>query len=297
MNDTELLSQYINSTRESTDRTRRILLIMIVASILVGTACWNSRKSGWVHSRLEMAKAMDKILNPQFNAPPDGVPTAPLVTADGLPPGEEVLYKNATDSIKKNHRTANEVHQNLFWTQKVRTDQLSQVQVPFLGISFDVNDLGLLGGVTFIVLLIWVNYSLWHYSNNLKLTFDFARQLKSNEDDPNLLYHTYQSLAMYQVLTIPPRPKSIKPRNPGARKLWIRKLYLLLYTLPLVVQMAVVVHDWVTSDIGTDLDWSATWIVLIAGSLFLCFIGILTWTCLRRWQETFETWKSVAKDI
>jgi hypothetical protein len=297
MKETELLKQYTDAARESTDRTRRILLIMIVASILVATACWNSRTGGWVNSRLAMAKAVDDILNPDNNKRPSGVPESKLIAEGTLPQGEETLYKNAQDLIKKSGRTPDQAHQSLLWAQKVRTEQTSQLQVPFLGISFDVNYLGLLGGFTFIVLLIWVNYSLWHYSNNLKLTFDFIRQLGANEDSQGLLYHTYQNLAMHQVLTIPPRPVSIKERSPGARKLWIRKLYLLLYALPLMVQAAVVLHDWFTSDIGRELDRGATWIVLITGSMFLVFILALTLTCFSRWKEIFDTWKAVAQDI
>jgi hypothetical protein len=296
MKEHDLLQHYIDATRESTDRTRKILLIMIVASIVIATACWNTRSSGWVNSRLAMAKAVDDILVKQDPQPlPAGVPTPNPVLS--IAPGQDTLYKNAEELINKTGRTPNQAKQNLLWAQKVRTEQLSQIQVPILGISFDVNDLGLLGGVTFIVMLMWVNYSLWHQSNNLKLAFSFARQLDEDEGNARWLYHTYQNLAMRQVLSIPPRPASIVAKNPGARKLWIRKLSKSLYALPFVVQLAVVLHDWFTADLGTELNWWATLTVLVTGSVFLIFIGVLTVTCFSRWKETFETWKEVAQDI
>jgi len=296
MTDYELLQHYMDATKESTDRTRKILLIMIVASILIATACWNTRASGWVNSRLAMAKAVEDILvkqDPQTVLA--SVPTPSPVLS--IAPGQEDLYKNAEKIIKNTGRTPNQAKQGLLWAQKVRTEQLSQIQVPILGISFDVDDLGLLGGVTFIVMLMWVNYSLWHQSNNLKLAFSFARQLTPEKEYPLWLYHAYQSLAMRQVLSIPPRPATIKAKDPDVRKLWIRKLSKSLYALPFAVQLAVVLHDWFTADLGTELNWWATWTVLIAGSVFLVIIGVLTVTCFGRWKETFETWQSASKDI
>lgn len=297
MEDAELLKQYTDATKESTDRTRRILLIMIVASILVATACWNSRTGGWVNSRLKMAKAVDHILNPEHNKPQSEDDNASQVGNRVYPPGQEVLYRNAEGLIKESGRTPNQAHQGLLWAQKVRTEQLSQIQVPVLGISFDINDLGLLGGVTFIVLLMWVNYSLWHHSNNLELAFDFARGLQTDDVGQRVLYHTYQNLAMHQVLTIPPRPASIKATNPEARKLWMKKGSKLLYALPLLVQAAVVAHDWWTTPIGTEIDQGATWVVLGAGTVFLGMIAALTVTCFIQWKKTFETWKNVAEEI
>ena len=296
MTEHELLQHYIEATKESTDRTRKILLIMIVASILIATACWNTRTSGWVNSRLAMAKAVEDILVKQDSQPlPAGSPTPSTVLS--IAPDQHTLYEKAEERIKHVGITSNQAKQGLLWAQKVRTEQLSQIQVPILGISFDVNDLGLLGGVTFIVMLMWVNYSLWHQSNNLKLAFSFARQLTPDGEYPRWLYHAYQNLAMRQVLSIPPRPATVKAKNPGVRKLWIRKLSKSLYALPFAVQLAVVLHDWFTADLGTELNWWTTWTVLITGSLFLVFIGILTVTCLRRWKETFETWKAASEDI
>jgi hypothetical protein len=293
MNKAELLAQYTNAVKESTDRTRRILLIMIVASILMAIACWNTRSGGWVNSRLALAKAVDNLLNP----PPSDTPNSVQTVEVSYPAEQEQLYINARKLINETGRTPYQAHQSLFWAQKVRTEQTSQIQVPFLGISFDVNDSGLLGGVTFIVLLMWVNYALWHHSNNLKFAFDYARKLGTNEDKESFLFHTYQNLAMHQVLTIPPRPKSIRNSSPGARKLWIGKLSKLLYALPLIVQAAVVGHDWYTRKIGEEINWTATWTVLIAGTVFLGFIAALTVTCFKRWRETFKTWRDVSEEI
>lgn len=291
MTDLDLLQQYAEAVKESTNRTRRILLIMIVASILVLSAFWNTRPEGWVNSRLQRAKATDESF--------------------GL---------NKTDPSPA-----------LFWIQKIRTEQVSQVQVPVLGISFDVNDLGLLGGVTFSVLLIWVNYSLWHHSNNLKLAFGFARHLdEKNSEASRFLFHTYQNLAMRQVLTIPPRPYSTKRLPSSVKALdtesgigldsksgdkkdagdeepmydkasitvrWLRKGSKLLYGLPFLAQAIVFINDLRTWPIGYMLNPLATKVVLIAGGLSLVIVAILTVTCYILWIKAHDTWWQVAREI
>lgn len=327
MSELNFLHHYTEAAKESTDRTRKILLIMIVASILVLTAYWNTRSGGWVNSRLAIAKATDDLLRSREGE----YPRSEIVP----PAGEQELYGKA-DYFRKRYpaKTPYQAKENLFWIQKIRAEQVSQVQVPVLGISFDVNDLGLLGGVTFTVLLIWVNYSLWHHSNNLNSTFILARRLENTNPDlkaSRLLYHTYQNLAMRQVLTIPPRPRTLKAnaadsktngqtkndaadahgaqdKDPDSKTAVVndkpaftvrlsRLGSKILYALPLVAQAAVVFSDWRTRDVGFMINTRGTYIVLATGTTFLIFIVILTVICADRWRQTYAIWRSVAEDI
>jgi hypothetical protein len=261
MKDVDFLQQYMDAVKEASNRTRQILLVMIVASILVFAAFWNTRQDGWVNSRLRDATlAVEKLGD------------AKTTDATAAP----VLYK-------------------LQWIQKIRAEQVSQIQVPVIGISFDVNDLGMLGGFAFIVFLIWVNYSVWHLSTNLRLALEFAKNL--DEQEPTqLLYYTYQNLAMRQVLTIPPKPASIRTSE-GKFKSLLQKASKLLYALPFIVQTIVVWHDWITTDIGNRYNSNATRIVLIMEIAFWCLNGILTIICFYIWRKTYETWKIFADKI
>src|SRR4026208_1352394 len=121
MKDFELLRSYIDAAKESTDRTRKILLIMVVASILVGTACWNTRSSGWVNSRLQMAKAIEDILVKQNGRQTPVLSGVDPVGGPSKGEGQDILYRNAEDYIKKHGRTPNQANNALFWAQKVRT--------------------------------------------------------------------------------------------------------------------------------------------------------------------------------
>jgi hypothetical protein len=263
---------------------------MIVASILMFAAFWNSRTGGWANSRLAIAKAAFDILDKEKDQ-------KVLI----VPPGEEKLYEQAREYARTPpSKIWYQAQENVFWSQKIRTEQVGQIQVPVLGISFDVNDLGMLGGFTFIVLLLWVNYSLWHQANNFRLVFEFAEKIgaKSIAEGNNLLlYNTYQNLAMHQVLTIPPRPKSIRPPNPDRLKFWIRKVSKLLYALPLFVQTTVVLHDWDTREIGQLINREATNTVLVTGTAFWCLIAALTIMCFVMWGKTYDTWKTTADKL
>ncbi len=308
MNEIDFLQQYTDAVKDSTNRTRQILLMMIIASILIFAAFWNSREGGWSNSRLGKAKASFDILERQqaqdiaslLQSKGLTVPAEILARAEvKFPPAEGEIYQDAQDLVNRSPgKSLKQAADNLFWTQKIRTEQVGQIQVPVLGISFDVNDLGLLGGFTLIVLLVWVNYSVWHHSNNLRLTFNFARELSGEKPgNAKLLYHTYQNLAMRQVLTIPPRAASTKSSETDRLKVWIRKASKLLYGLPLLVQTTVLAHDWATQGIGGLINRGATRRVLITETVFWVLIATLTFVCFDRWRKTYNTWKAVADEI
>src|SRR5206468_12598531 len=68
-----------------------------------------------------------------------------------------------------------------FWAAVARTyvDNSWVIRVPFFGFSFDVNDLGLLGGIGFLTILVCLRFCLSRELNNLRLSFDVARDRKS----------------------------------------------------------------------------------------------------------------------
>jgi hypothetical protein len=295
MNELGFLKQYTDAAKDSTSRTRHILLVMIVASILMFAAAWNSRLSGWGNSRLKFARATEDILN-----------HVEAVSEPGwelkIPRDDADVYQKANESLAESRRTLYQARQTLFWNQQIRAEQVGHIQAPVLGINFDVNDLGMVGGITLIVLLIWAYYSLWHHANNLKLALDFAKEIGDNDLDEQgrnrLLYHTYQNLAMSQVFTIPPRPKTTRETQAPERfRRFLRKASKGLYTLPCLVLAAIVWHDWVTRKAGLRVNPRGTTIVLASGTGCLCVVVILTIMCFVLWRRINRTWETTAKGI
>lgn len=290
MKDIDFLRQYLDAARESSTRTRQILLLMIIASILVFSAYWNSRTGGWMNNRLDQAVKEVDYFRTKERQTSEGL--AKSIDSE-TPPVEERNRQAEKLSLRGDQLRAED---RLNWLQKIRAEQVGQIQVPVIGISFDVNDLGMLGGFAFVVLLIWVNYSLWHHSTNLRLAFDFARDLQK-KNEPRLLYYTYQNLAMRQVLTIPPRPASDRTPEKDKIKLWIQNISKLLYALPLAVHTTVFLHDLSTIDIGKSISDTATKNVIITGAIFLFLILLLTIVCFFIWTRTYKTWETVADEV
>jgi hypothetical protein len=298
MKELDFLPQYTDAVKASTDRTRYIFLVLIAASILMYAAFWNSRSTGWAGARLALARATERILSHEETLKKD-----PLLGDLQIPRGQEDLYAIARENAARSGMTLYQAQQNLNQLQQVRGEQVNHIQVPVPGIgavNFDINDLAMFGGFTILVLLIWETYSLWHYADNLRLTFDLARDIGAKQLDDEgqnrILYHTYQTLTMHQVLTIPPRPAS-KASDIGQLKLFLRKAPRLMYVLPLAVQTTVVLVDWETFNLGSSVSRSATVAVLVYGTTIWLLVIVLTVLCLYVLRKTDITWRRGAETI
>ena len=95
------------------------------------------------------------------------------------------------------------------WDAIARTyvDNSWIIRVPFLGFSFDVNDLGLLGGTGLLVVLVCYRFFLTREVDNLRLSFEEARRIGKAE-----LEEFYKLLAMRQVFTVPLTPNIRRTR-------------------------------------------------------------------------------------
>jgi len=298
MKELDFLRQYSDAAKHSTDRTRQVFLLMIAASILIYAASWNSGMSGWANARLALARATERILSHEEERKKN-----PLIGELQVPRGKAELYAFAKENIEWSGITLYQAQQNLNQIQQVRGEQINHIQVPmagFGGINFDVNDLAMFGGFTLLVLLVWEYYSLWHYADNLTLAFDHAREIGAKElnvsEQKILLYHTYQDLAMHQVLTIPPRPAS-KNQETSQLQLFLRQSPRVMYTLPLVVQTLVVFHDWLTIDIGRSVNSRAAVTVLFVGTTIWLILAVFTALCFYILRKTDITWQRIAKTI
>ena len=118
------------------------------------------------------------------------------------------LYRRATLYLKRrnlNPQSADDkkrLEDELADYRKVAVEQVSFVHIPFFGAVFDHNDMGMFGGFTVAVLLLWLRYSLARELSNLKLIFENPA-LRENRR------RCYELLAMQQVLTVPHTSRSI----------------------------------------------------------------------------------------
>lgn len=157
--------------------------------------------------------------------------------------------------------------------------------IPFFGTVFDVNELGLLGGFTFVVILMWFRFSLWREYFNLRSTFEEARSVDGLES-------CYKYLAMSQVLTVPPTLSNIQYQE----RPW-GKVVRCLYLLPAAVLTAVVAYDCYSFQIGWVVSKFNTVFSISASICFLVLTILLTFWCFRLSNEIDQEWEDRSEEI
>src|SRR3954470_23866376 len=144
---------------------------------------------------------------------------------------------------------------------KLRLERELFPHIPILGITFDVNDLGLFCGMAYVLLLLLLLFSLMREHEHLHLALfkvrrlhDDSRNRGGGESRANYLYH---ALAMSQVLNSPPTLASWKPSRFKTVTLS------LIFFLPVAMELFIVVVDWSTlREVSKSLDIKASIIYL-----------------------------------
>jgi hypothetical protein len=168
--------------------------------------------------------------------------------------------------------------------EEARTANILLIHIPFSGNVFDVNTLGLWGGITFMVMLLMFRFSLWREYNNLKLAFQEAKTER--------LRYCYLSLAMQQVLTVPPALYPYRPHlMPRGRVIQ------LLYFPPVLIQSAIIINDIRTESIGEIFSSFLALISIGLSMLLLAPIVKLTLSCLKLSAAIDNEWMTAAAKV
>lgn len=268
--------QSINTFTSSSDRGRYLMVVVIIASFF-SMICWlDSREESWIAGRVTHAR---RAIQYQV-----WDPASP--------------FRSSKDFAALKHWAEN---YNLF-TKELLTSYLSRleemeslsaysVRIPILGISFDINDLGSVGGLCFLFLTLALLASTYREHENLYLCLWKVEMVSREEPRPdlggsqsNLLYH---ALAMAQVFA-----------NPPTLARWRRnRLYYLPYViffLPVIPESLILANDLATVDIGKALSRPATYIslgiqisCLVLGLVASVFCVLYERSAAIRWRSTF----------
>jgi hypothetical protein len=310
----ELTLKAFEKTKEASDRGRWVLLTMQVACIIVFMGAWHEAPNSWTHARLRMARLAVWFLDcrvethPEMKSndftaelqkekhgschfteedsssqlkPPDCKPTQHNPFCADEPELERVkafLARRGLSPIQ--------ARKYLETLEASNVERTLNVTVPFLGITLDVNDLGLLAGITFLFLLTWLLYSLRREEENVGMLF-----ARTKDED---LLPTYQLLCMTQVFTIP--RKIVAKRNKFAEILW-RYAGKVLFILPFTVQGFVLWVDAHTRTIGNILNPKGRtsefrWEIGLSTAVI-----VLTVLCLRGSAAVGRQWKDAYNRI
>lgn len=261
---TDETKQRIDACAAASTRARSVLVVMIVASVLVFSGWWNGRGDSWLAAYYSIA---DNLLRTSAGqAARDSEVAERAAKLQAMAGWDEETLR----AIKKEYYEA--------WFSNGIL-----IKIPFFGVAFHSADLGLLGGFTFVVILLWLIFSLGGEKANLEATFRHARESQN-------LAAVYEILAMRQVLTIPPGTGETRSR------LW-GKLPKILFLLPLAIQGLVVYGDLRTADIGRLISPSSASTVLSVGIGSLVLLAVLTLNALVVSEQVDGHWKRAAEEL
>lgn len=170
--------------------TRTVIYVIVLVSIIAFTAVINTTRKSWTRSRIQHANATllaDEIhegnATARYRHLQDSLMARYLalkkihkIDVDRLSKQYQNQQKRANlkyqilrsrDSIKINV----DIEQYLLLS-RARAEGDGRVTIPLMGNSFDVNNLGHIAGITFIVLLVMLRFTLAREKDNLKIAFD-----------------------------------------------------------------------------------------------------------------------------
>jgi hypothetical protein len=178
----------------------------------------------------------------------------------------------ANDSLYREHHA-------IFYDRLVEAyvKNTYSIHVPFFGVTFDANDLGLIGGLSFVVILMLLRFSLGRERDNLRVLFERAESIQG------MLSEVYDALAMRQVFTLP-------PRAPGTSPPQARTLPRMIVIAPMVVQLLVAINDFATPQYGTTVSRIHTAILYSSHFIFGALMLLLTVDAFRLWITIDQEW-------
>lgn len=261
---------------ESSQRTRSVLYVMLLTSILMFVPYWNVRPDNWLNSRIEIRQKImkwygwDSDVKKKIKKNSDSKDFVSSKQAGELFGFDfENLQKDSISNIAR-------LQTEILELRKINIAK-SFITIPIFNVTVDINDLSLFGGFAFVVILSILRASV--YREVLNLTFIFEEAEKQEE-----LLKAYQILGMSQVLTV--------PREKKTYELFAILLTVIYLFLPLFVQGYTFVYDINRIEYALVQNESATVIHMLLNSIWLVITSILTFSCLqlsikynKKWQE------------
>lgn len=287
--------EYVKAAASSSARARVVMLVMVTASVLAFTVIWNNggllSGKGWHDTRIELRQAALDFVDEKY------LPNA-VDSEKSVPANKRALYERAWESLKRRGMAKDESGQRTLIADTKgrdalrdelkqymtnRDERLRLIHVPFFGIVFDMNDMGLFAGFTFAIGLLWLRFSTMRELRNVEMTFQEAKHRNQSR-------LCYELLAMHQVLTVPPTLKQEK------RSRWSRIIKALFF-IPLAIYLMQCVTD-VRSffSIGAMLDPLNMYVALGWDLVLVLLILFFTIQCWRLAGRVDRCWEQAYLD-
>ncbi|HEX8282825.1 MAG TPA: hypothetical protein VF588_05700 [Pyrinomonadaceae bacterium] len=191
------VEDYVETATDASNRSRYLYIILMISTILILIGWWNSYYESWMVGDMRYAykprnfngQSDDKFVVNLMNIPDKDLPNYEKRRCDTNPEAWECFECCASPA----QLAVRDFQQSVM---QMHTENRITLRVPILGVPLHVNDLGLFGGITLIVLLLLMRTSLSREIKNLGYSFKHAL---SNQ----MLDEFYDALARRQLFTIP----------------------------------------------------------------------------------------------
>lgn len=302
------LKDYVDAATDAAKRTRWVTVVLVVTSVLIGIGWYNSLQWSWQLHRVRSAYASDpkfaaRILDyetnqqifdrgEKFEKPVQKNERHAIVDLKRFEKGDSVVQSKDDDAIAVVRLTDGSTIEikepsrdspaerlrdlNREETLKSYIENVRLVKAPFFGIAFDVNDLGFIGGVGLIIILLLMRYSLSREIKNLNVSLREA------------VYHGelsafYHALAMRQVFTVPEMKGEKKNK-------WLAFSPRVICLLPAVVFLGGVGYDYYSTFVIPIYSYQTVAFRLSIETVWLVLIFYLALRCWERQRHIDGVW-------
>lgn len=221
-----------------------------------------------------------------------------LILPRSLPALQEAIGK---DTLTIDRLEAAEANLDKF--RKAYIDGAMLVKLPFIGLTFDVNDLALIAGLGFTLIMLAWAFILMREGSTVAVVEDVLKGLSTGEQHP-LVLRGYQLASMANVLTVSPhlvrRPAGSNVFADALERLRGIVFFFLtksIHFMPFIIYLLIMKNDLDTESAGdavsvgrTDMHLQLTWIFFAV----LLIVTIAT-LLLNLWVE--YQWKQMARDL
>ncbi len=259
----------LEKASRSATRNRFIVIVLVASSVLGFMSFWNSRSDSWLRLRLEKYKSVREF--DYLSLEKEGA----LIGDKEKEDFQELKSFLKEQDIERGDDFI--VDSKIGDLEDSWVENFLLVRIPFFGVSFDINDLGVIGGFAMSIVVFLLFLGLSREKSNLDFVFNHIRECYPSEKQT--FFFNY--LAMSQILTIPPI---------GSIKKWVTISAKIFYFLPVFVYSLIWVHDLYSLKKGLEISTTNTAVSTSVSSLFLLLIVFFSYSCFSLSIDIDRSW-------
>lgn len=175
--------ELLTSARRASRQSTRVLIVIQIFSILIAAMVWNSSKWNWTHSRIRNAQIAQflvesKCADDHLWRDEDSDTKAQKMIACLRDREERALVyrdddiKGAAEFLLDRRYGSTSLSDFRNRLEEFRFENVTTFPIPLSGVRVDVNGLGVVAGIGFVILLGWLYLSLKRERENLPIVLE-----------------------------------------------------------------------------------------------------------------------------